>query len=148
TENNSFGGKGSYRSFLSASPTVNDYARFGYKYDILAPLASISYNPDDGVFLGLGFRYTTQGFHKDPYKTLQTLTASHSLATKAYAFKYAFEAIHAIGSLDLLLHADVRAPDNTVNFFGFGNETVFNKNEKEGARYYRARYDSYDFDVQ
>jgi Omp85 superfamily domain len=148
TEKNVFEGEGRHLAFLSKDPAVNAVDKLGFKYDILAPLLNVSYNPDDGVYLGFQFRYTTQGFHKDPYKTLQTLSVEHSLATKAYAFKYAFEATHAIGKLDFLAHADVRAPSNTVNFFGFGNETVYNKNEKEGVRFYRARFDSYDFDLQ
>jgi hypothetical protein len=127
---------------------VNSYNRLGYVYNILAPLLSVSYNPDDGVFIGAGFRYTTQGFHTEPYKTLQTLTAAHSLSTKAYAFRYDFEAIRALGGLDFLLHADVKAPNNTINFFGFGNETVDNKQAKDGIRFYRARYNSYQADIQ
>jgi hypothetical protein len=148
TEKNVFAGEGKHLDFLSKDPAVNAVDKLGFKYNILAPLLDVSYNPDDGVYLGLQFRYTVQGFHKDPYKQLQTLSVEHSLATKAYAFKYSFEAIHAIGKLDLLAHADVRAPSNTVNFFGFGNETVFNKHEKNGTRFYRARFDSYDFDLQ
>jgi outer membrane protein assembly factor BamA len=119
----------------------------GYKYNILAPLLSVSYNPDDGVYIGAGFRYTTQGFHKDPYKTLQVLSVAHSLSTKAYDFRYNLVAVEAIGRLDLLLNADVKAPNNTINFFSFGNETVFNKQAKEGIRYYRARYNSYEADL-
>jgi hypothetical protein len=147
TEKNTFAGDGNHREFLSKDPAVNGYDKLGFKYNVLAPLLSVSYNPDDGVFLGVGARYTTQGFHKDPYKTIQTVTVSHSLSTKAYDFRYNFEAIQAIGKLDLLLDADIKAPNNTVNFFGFGNETVYDKNEKDGVRYYRARYDSYDLDV-
>ncbi|HWB90790.1 MAG TPA: BamA/TamA family outer membrane protein, partial [Puia sp.] len=79
--------------------------------------------------------------------TMQTLMASHSLSTKAYDFRYDLEAIDAIGRLDLLTDVDIKAPDNTVNFFGFGNETIYDKNAKEGIRYYRARYDSYEFDL-
>jgi hypothetical protein len=146
TEKNVFTGQGSFRTFLSKDPAVNAVNRMGYKYNILSPMVSVSYNPDDGVFIGAGFRYTTQGFHKDPYKTAQTLTAEHSLSTKAYAFKYDLVATRAIGSLDLLTDAEILAPNNTVNFFGYGNESVYNKDAKDGIRYYRARYNSYDFD--
>src|SRR5581483_11600133 len=52
-----------------------------------------------------------------------------------------------IGRLDLLVDANIKAPDNTVNFFGFGNESVFDKHQKDEIRYYRARYNSYDVDV-
>jgi Omp85 superfamily domain len=147
TEKNSFTGDGSYRAFLSKDPAVNATNKLGFKYNVVAPLLSVSYNPDDGVYLGAGFKWTTQGFHKDPYKTVTTLSVAHSLATKAYDFRYGFEAIEAIGKLDLLVNADIKAPNNTVNFFGFGNETIYDKNEKDGIRYYRARYDSYDFDL-
>jgi hypothetical protein len=148
TEKNVFEGKGAERSFLSENAAVNAYDRLGYKYNIVAPLVSVAYNPDDGVFIGAGFRYTTQGFHKDPYKTLQTLTVAHSLSTKAYLVKYAMEATQAIGKLDFLAHADIKAPNNTINFFGFGNETFYDKNAKDGIRFYRARYNSYDVDLQ
>src|SRR6201999_3448244 len=122
--------------------------KLGFKYNVIAPLLNVAYNPDDGVFLGAGFRYTTQGFHKDPYKTVQTFSATHSLSTKAYDFRYSFEAVEAIGKLDFLANADIKAPNNTINFFGFGNETVYDKNTKEGVRFYRARYNSYDVYLQ
>src|SRR5205807_1234786 len=41
-----------------------------------------------------------------------------------------------------------RAPNNTINFFGFGNESVYDKHTKEGIRYYRARFNVYDADLQ
>ncbi len=149
TEQNVINGKGSYRTYLSKDPAINTVDKLGYKYNVFRPMLSAAYNPDDGVFLGLGFQYTTQGYHKEPFKTSQVLTVDHSLATKAYLFKYRFEATDAIGKLDFLVHADVRSPNNTVNFFGFGNETVFDKHEPlTESRYYRARYDSYEFDLQ
>ncbi len=143
-----FAGAGARRVFLSGDPAVNAVNRLGFKYNVLAPLLDVAYNPDDGVFLGLQFHYTVQGFHKEPYKQLHILSLDHSLATKAYAFKYSFESIHAVGSVDLLVHVDIRAPENTVNFFGFGNETVYEKGTKDGVRYYRARYNSYEADIQ
>jgi hypothetical protein len=148
TEKNEFSGDGGHLSFLSKDPSVIAVNRLGFKYNVVAPLLSVAYNPDDGVFLGVGFRYTVQGFHKDPYKQMHTLLLEHALATKAFAFKYDFEAIHAIGTLDFLLHTKVKAPNNTINFFGFGNESVYDKNTKEGVRYYRARFNVYDADLQ
>jgi hypothetical protein len=148
TEKNVFEGNGNYREFLSEDPSVNVINRLGFKYNVLTPLLSAGYNPDDGVSLGIGFRYVTQGFHKDPYKQLHTFSLVHALATKAYAFKYSFEAIHAVGSTDLLFHALVEAPSNTTNFFGYGNESLYDKNTKEGIRYYRARFNRYDVDLQ
>ncbi|HMH21897.1 MAG TPA: BamA/TamA family outer membrane protein [Puia sp.] len=144
TEKNQFSGKGNYRSFLSDDPAVNAVNRLGFKYDVLAPFLDVSYNPDDGVFLGAQFRYTVQGFHKEPYKQLHQFSIEHALATKAYNFKYNFEAIHAIGKLDLLFNTNVKAPDNTINFFSYGNESFYDKSGGKTIKYYRTRFDEVD----
>jgi len=148
TEKNVFVGGGAYRPLLSDNPSVNAINRLGFKYNVLMPLLNAGYNPDDGVSLGVGFVYTVQGFHKDPYKELHSFSLDHSLSTRAYAFKYGLEAIHAIGKLDLLVSAVALAPKNTINFFGYGNQTFYDKGAREGIRYYRARYSWYDADLQ
>ena len=148
TEKNTFSGDGHYRSFLSDDPAVNAVNKLGFKYNVLTPFINVGYNPDDGVFLGAQFWYTTQGFHKNPYKTLHYFSLIHALSTKAYVFRYNFEAIDAIGKVDLLAHVTVRAPENTINFFGLGNGTEYDRTQKEGIRYYRARFNQYDGDLQ
>ncbi|HVW61264.1 MAG TPA: BamA/TamA family outer membrane protein, partial [Puia sp.] len=148
TEKNTFSGDGNYRSYLSSDPSVNAINKRGFKYNVLTPFINVGYNPDDGVFLGAQFWYTTQGFHKDPYKQLHYFSFLHALSTKAYIFKYSFEAIDAIGKVDLLAHAVAQAPENTINFFGLGNGSIYDKSQKEGIRYYRARFNQYDGDLQ
>jgi hypothetical protein len=148
TEKNSFTGEGHYKNFLSEDPAVNALDKLGYKYNVVTPFINVGYNPDDGVFLGLQFWYTTQGFHKNPYKQLHYFSGVHALATQAYAFKYNFEAVDAIGKTDLLFHGTALAPNNTINFFGLGNETAYDKSKPEGIRYYRARFAQYDADLQ
>jgi len=148
TEKNSFSGDGNYRSFLSDDPSVNAVNKLGFKYNVLTPFINVGFNPDDGLFLGAQFWYNVQGFHKDPYKQLHYFSFVHALSTKAYIFRYNFEAIDAIGKVDLLAHLTAMAPENTINFFGLGNGTVYDKNQKEGIRYYRARFDQYDADLQ
>ena len=125
---------------LSGSPSVNDLNRRGFKYDMLAPFVSASYNVDDGLYLGGSLKYVTHGFRKDPFKLSQQLVVNHSLATKAYNFGYKMEAIDAIGKVDLLFNAGIKAPNNTINFFRYGNETVYSKGKTGGIRYYRARF--------
>jgi hypothetical protein len=148
TEKNTFSGDGHYRKFLSDDPSVNAINKLGFKYNVLTPFINVGYNPDDGVFLGAQFWYTTQGFHKEPYKQLHYFSLIHALSTKAYVFRYNFEAIDAIGKVDLLAHVIARAPENTINFFGLGNGTIYDKTPKEGISYYRARFNQYDGDLQ
>ena len=131
---------------LSKSEDNIDYNRMAFQYDKLMPLVTAGYNLDDGVSLGLGLQYTNHGFRKDPFKSKHTFIASHALATKAYNFKYDGIFIHLLGKNDLLIHANARAPHNTINFFGFGNETVYDQHISDPAiRYYRARYNYYSF---
>jgi hypothetical protein len=115
-------------------------------YNVLMPLATAAINADDGFLLGLGFRYKQMdGFRKLPYTSIQQLMVSHSFATAAFRIRYSGEWLQAVGKADLLLQAYLQAPDNTMNFFGRGNETVLNKFENYRT-YHRTRYDTYQFD--
>lgn len=116
-------------------------------YNTLMPLAWIGINLDDGLILGAGFRFTKQeGFRKYPYSSMHQLTAGYSFSTNAYRIKYTGEWLHAIDSADIVLGALVKAPNNTINFFGIGNETIFNKTGKKVIRYYRTRFSTYQVD--
>ncbi|RVU02756.1 hypothetical protein EOD41_02110 [Mucilaginibacter limnophilus] len=114
-------------------------------YNKFIPLVTAAINADDGFMLGAGFKYIHQeGFRKEPYNYSHQLMISHAFATKAFNVKYNAEWIDLIGKADIILQALVKAPDNTANFFGRGNETVFDKDRE--FRYYRTRYNTFEFD--
>jgi hypothetical protein len=116
------------------------------RYDVWMPLATAAINVDDGFLLGLGFKYTNQqGFRKFPYSNMQQVMITHSFATDAFRIKYNGEWIRAIGKADFIMQANIQAPDNTMNFFGLGNETPLDKTG-DYHRYYRARFNTYQFD--
>jgi len=110
---------------------------------VWAPLANIQINKDDGFLLGLGFRYTGKdGFRTKPYSQIQELMVTHSFSTQAFDVRYHGEWVHAINNADILIDANVKAPNNTINFFGLGNETPFDKTG-DYVRYYRTRFNTY-----
>ncbi|NII23814.1 BamA/TamA family outer membrane protein [Pseudoflavitalea sp. X16] len=118
-------------------------------YNITQPLASIGLNVDDGFLLGAGFKHVRkQGFRKKPYTKiaqysgLQQLLVSHSFSTNAYKIDYKGEWIHAIGKADIITQALIKAPNNTINFFGRGNETEFHKIDNF-KKFYRTRFNTY-----
>lgn len=116
-------------------------------YNTLMPLTWVGLNLDDGLIFGAGFRYTRQeGFRKHPYASMHQVTAGYSFSTNAYRIKYNGEWLHAIDSADIVLTAFAKAPNNTINFFGVGNETIFNKTGKKVIRYYRTRFSTYQLD--
>ncbi|SDD26072.1 Surface antigen [Mucilaginibacter pineti] len=109
------------------------------------PLANIEINPDEGVLLGLGFKYIHQkGFRKLPYNDVQTVFLSHSFSTKAFKLKYEGEWIQAVGKANFLMQFQANIPGN-LNFFGRGNETVFDKTG-DYKTFYRARFNTIQFD--
>ncbi len=140
TEQNVFTGKGSYKNRLSANPKVNAFGMRDYKYNIFAPFISAAYNPDDGLYVGVSFKYTRQDFRKKPFAQQHQLAASHSLATKAYKFNYNLTATSVFKKTNLLFNASLNAPKNTTNFFMYGNQSVYDKNKGDGIEYYRARF--------
>ncbi|MBD1392988.1 BamA/TamA family outer membrane protein [Mucilaginibacter glaciei] len=117
-----------------------------YQYDFWGPLATAGLNRDDGVLLGLGVRHTGYGnFRKFPYSTLQEVMLTHSFSTNAFRIRYRGEWIGVAWGADVILQAYIQAPDNTQNFFGYGNETILNKNG-DYRTFYRSRFNTYEFD--
>ncbi|MFT4095115.1 MAG: metallophosphoesterase [Niabella sp.] len=114
-------------------------------YNVTMPLITGGYNLDDGLILGLGIKYTHQGFRKQPYASMQQLTVAHAFSTSAFRIKYKGAFIHTFGNADLVIDAQAKAPNNTQNFFGRGNESNFNKTG-DWKRYYRTRFSLYTFD--
>lgn len=113
-------------------------------YNVWMPLATAGYNADDGFMLGAGFKYTHQrGFRKVPFANQQQLLVSAAFNTGAIKLKYKGEWKEVIGKADVLLDANIYAPNNTQNFFGLGNATPYNK-EDHPMRYYRTRFNLYE----
>ncbi|GAB4092988.1 bifunctional metallophosphoesterase/BamA family protein [Flaviaesturariibacter terrae] len=143
-EQNSLTGVTAAQSRLSKDPQVNRYNRLGFKYDLFRPGITAAYNVEDGLYLGVFFESIRQGFRKEPYKTRHYVNFSHALATNSSRFRYEGDFTQVIGHEDLTIRADVRAPINVTNFFGFGNNTPFVRTMPEGERFYRVRYDIAD----
>jgi hypothetical protein len=111
-------------------------------YHITRPLVTAGFNLDDGILLGGGVSITRQGFRKVPYASIQQITVAHSFSTSAFRIRYRGQWLQAIGKADITMQANVFAPNNTMNFFGRGNETEYIKNG-DFRRFYRTRYNMY-----
>jgi outer membrane protein assembly factor BamA len=122
----------------------------------LAPLLYGNINVDDGVFLGGGFFYTTHGFRKSPYKSQHIFLGSYAFNTSSFNFKYDGRFSQVIGKWNLEVDADIKSPNFVNNFFGMGNESVFNKeinklpdvDVEHAIQYYRLRFKEYSFNAR
>jgi hypothetical protein len=144
--NAKFIGKTDALSTHLAPDTTNTRFLSTNLYNIWMPLATAGLNADDGFLLGLGFKYTkNDGFRKLPYTSTQQFMLTHAFATEAFRIKYSGEWIQALGKADFTLQALVNAPDNTMNFFGLGNQTPLVK-AGNYRRFYRTRFNTYQLD--
>jgi outer membrane protein assembly factor BamA len=140
---------GEVRDQRSAESSVNEYNRTAFEYDRLAPLIWGQYNPDDQLFIGGGFLYIKQGFRKDPFGQRHVFLASIAPATQSFNFQYQARFTRFAGKWNLDLDADLKSPNYVNNFFGLGNESVFDKNIDEvpgvgvdnPVHYYRYRFE-------
>jgi hypothetical protein len=115
-------------------------------YNVWMPLVDGEINRDDGLLLGLGARYTGKdGFRKLPFSNRQEVLLTRSFKTNAFRVNYEGQWMAAVGKADLTLKVLAETPDNTMNFFGQGNETVLDKT-RNYRHYYRARFNLYRLD--
>ena len=114
--------------------TLYQYKRDATKYDWYMPFIIPGYNPDDGVYFGLGFKYRKQKWGKAPFGWEQTFKFEVTTATGFVGFGYKGLFKHAFGKWDLDLVGTYRGPKFVFNYYGTGNETELIVKDKS---YYR-----------
>ena len=135
-----FSGRGRARIKYQNQPAALEPA-LTKRYHVTMPLMAFAFNLDDGLLLGAGIRHTHQGFRKSPYGWMQELKGQVSLSTGALRVRYYGEWNQVLRDAGIRLAVDIKAPDNTTNYFGYGNETVFDKKKTDPSiRFYRIRY--------
>lgn len=112
-------------------------------YSLTFPLVNAGLNSDDGFLLGGGLRFVRQkGFRQEPYSSMYQFMLTHSFSTRAFKLFYRSEWVRVVGNTDVTLQTEINAPNNTINFFGAGNETNYIK--AAGVKYYRTRFSTFD----
>ncbi len=139
-EENKIISSGETRKRLTNNPVLNTYDRssedYEYNYGLLYPF--VQANPDDRLMLGFIGNYTTYGFKKSPYSTFHTYSGVYALSTGGIQFKYSGEYINMMGRSDMRLDALWQTELYAINFYGFGNETQ-NQEEEKGRDYNRVK---------
>lgn len=122
---------------LSDQTYVNDYEVNSFKYDKKGIRPSLDYNPDDGIFLGGGYKVRHYGFRKFPYSYDQTLIGNYAPKTGAYVIRYDanFYSLFARNA-DLVFKGHFNGPKYTFNYYGQGNASL---NAGDEIDYFRAR---------
>ncbi len=138
-EENDLSEAGTAKLHTSNNPAVNNYNRTAFAYNQRIPALTGGFNPDDGLSLGAGIKIVRHSFRKSPAAVYQ-FNATHSLSTRAFRFRASALFNQLPGKTALELYADIKSPNNTTNFFGYGNASVYNNPGKQTFRFHRARY--------
>ena len=112
------------------------YDRAAFKYDYFKPIILPEYNPDDGVFIALGFLHRKQKWGKTPFAWQQKFRADYAFATGAFGFKYDGLFKRSFGKWDLDIAAYYNGPKFVLNYYGLGNNTTLSIKDRA---YYRVR---------
>jgi hypothetical protein len=126
------------KTFLTDDYESNLYNYEKVKYNAFSGLPFGGYNPDDGVKLGIIANYTVNKFNQYPYTQKHILKANYLFATSGYEFIYNGYFPKTIGKWDFDLESKFTSPNFTINYFGYGNETI-NNDELNGMDYNRVR---------
>lgn len=143
--------KGYAKLRLAKDSAVNQFNKNGFLYDRKGVLVDGNYNIDQGIQLGVGYIFEKQGFRKSPYASKQEIWAHYSTGRKSFILDYNGDFKKVIGNNDLNIGINMLGPNNLSNFFGLGNNTIYQKDDhdedlpngedrEDGISYYRNRY--------
>lgn len=114
---------------------VYDHKKFKFNSNQIIP--TFGANPDDGFKIGIADTYTVNGFERNPFTSQHNFSAQYYFATNGFDLNYKGEFANIFGSWNLGFDVNFTSPNYSVNFFGFGNETINPNAEDE---------DSFDLD--
>lgn len=129
TKKNHLDGAKKARLRLTDDYETNVYNYKRLKNNLNQILPSIGINPDDGLRIGVNNTYTVYGFERNPFTAQHKINASYYVATNGYNLGYSGEFANVVGNLNLGLSANFQSPSFTINYFGYGNETVNNDDD-------------------
>jgi hypothetical protein len=126
-ENNQLAAGPETRLKLADQNYINKYHYRGEIGTSLEPMASLSYNVDDGVLLQAGLKLRSYGFRRKPAAD-QRLQLNYAFNTGALEFNY-HGIIYSLVNhrYDLALDANITGPNYVLNYFGQGNHTTFDQ---------------------
>ncbi|MBF8150593.1 metallophosphatase [Winogradskyella sp. F6397] len=108
---------------------INNYDYKKRKYSMNQFLPILGANPDDGLRIGFVNNFTTYGLQRNPFTTRHSLSASYYTGNSGYDVSYKGEFSNIFHNWNFAVEAKHTSPNFAQNFFGFGNETTYDKDD-------------------
>ena len=97
--------------------------------EIILPVLGL--NPDDGVRIGFVENFTTYGLQRNPFTAKHSLSASYYTGNSGYDISYKGEFSNIFHNWNFAVEGKYTSPNFAQNFFGFGNDTTYDKDDVE-----------------
>lgn len=114
--------KGSKKLTDDYETNVYDHKKPKYNSNQLIP--TIGANPDDGFKIGFANTYTVYAFERNPFSAQHVLSGAYYFATNGFELNYHSEYANIFDQWNFGVEASFTSPNYSINFFGFGNETL------------------------
>lgn len=128
SKSNVFNFNNGTRVALSDDYEINEYYYKRPTLNATMILPSIGSNPDDGFKLGAAVTYTRYGFINAPFNRKHTFKGNYYFATEGFELFYSGILTKAIKNWNFELDAQYTTPNFSINYFGYGNETINTEN--------------------
>jgi hypothetical protein len=99
-------------------------------------ISAMGFNPDDGFRAALQYSYRVNNFQRNPFSQQHIFNAAYYTDSNSFEISYSGEYANIKDDLNLSFGGHLTSPNFTVNFFGFGNETI-NPQHNIGYEYNR-----------
>lgn len=119
--------KNSVNKKLTDSYEINNYDPHKTIYSENVLLPSIGFDPDAEFKAGLTNTFTRYDLIRNPFSSQHSIGGVYYSATSGFEFNYYGEFAHVIYNWNLGLDARVTSDNYAINFFGTGNETIYDE---------------------
>lgn len=138
SKKNNFSNARSARVRLLDDYQVNTYDYEKRKDHVKQILPNLGINKDDGFFLGIRKTLTFNNFRQNPFSHKHRIKADYFITNNGFDLAYSGEYCNVFNTKNMLFNINYTSPNYATNFFGFGNETI-NQEEERGVDYNRVK---------
>ncbi|MEP3837764.1 MAG: hypothetical protein ABJM36_08955 [Algibacter sp.] len=110
---------------------LNNYDHKKVKHNFSQILPLLGVNPDDGVKLGVLNNFSFFGLQRNKFTYRHTISAAYYTGNSGYDLSYKGEFSNIFHKWNFGVEGKFTSPNFAQNFFGFGNETSYDKDEVE-----------------
>jgi hypothetical protein len=103
---------------------INTYLPLKIKGNTNQLIPTLGFNPDDGFKIGFSDLYVFNGFRQNPFTQRHKISAAYYFATSGFDLGYTGEFANITDKWNFQIQGRFTSPNYSINFFGFGNESV------------------------